>query len=363
MEAWNGFQGGALPVVFHALAMGIGAAICLKGISSIERANKVLVPALLVVVVVSVIRAVSLPGAGEGIGYLFSVDLDQLTRPQIWLEALTQNAWDTGAGWGLILTYAAYMQHRHGVVKNAFITGVGNNMVSMMAAVMVFGIVFATLSAEMTDLEILSIMQNSGPASTGLTFIWMPQLFARMTFGPGLAVLFFLGLSFAALSSLISMIELATRICVDAGLTRTRAIGLVAGGGFVLGVPSALNVEFLGNQDFVWGVALMLSGAFIALAVRSHGAAELAERIAAGVSDDWRAGAWWRTVILYLVPLQAVVLLVWWMYLSATAFAPDRWFDPFDPYSVMTCLVQWGAAIAVFLVMNKRLASRSVSAV
>src|SRR5690606_30011602 len=185
--------------------------------------------------------------------------------------ALTQNAWDTGAGWGLILTYGAYMQRRHGVVKNAFMTGIGNNVVSLLAAIMVFGTVFAVLGAEMSRSDVLDVMQQSGPASTGLTFIWMPQLFARMPFSGLIAVGFFLGLSFAAFSSLISMIELATRVVVDLGVTRERAVLAVSVVGLLFGLPSALSVSFLSNQDFVWGVALMISGAFVATAVIRYG--------------------------------------------------------------------------------------------
>ena len=107
-------------------------------------------------------------------------------------------------------------------------------------------------------------MRTSGPASTGLTFIWMPQLFARMVFGHPLAVLFFLGLSFAGFSSLIAMLELPVRIVVDAGVRRSHAILFIVVVSYLLGIPSARNLDLLSNQDFVWGVALMLSGAMVA---------------------------------------------------------------------------------------------------
>src|SRR5690606_5531732 len=270
-QVWDGFQSGGLPMLFHAAAIGLGSLAVWRGVSSIERVNKVLIPTLFIIVVLCVIRAITLPGSGDGLRFLFTPQLDLLGRPSVWLEALTQNAWDTGAGWGLILTYGAYMQRRHGIVKNAFITGIGNNTVSLLAAIMIFGTVFAVLGAEMSRPEVLEVMKSSGPASTGLTFIWMPQLFARMQFGSILAVLFFLGLSFAAFTSLISMIELATRVLMDAGLRRPQAIACVGLFGFVLGIPSALSLNFLGNQDFVWGVALMISGAFVAFAVIRYG--------------------------------------------------------------------------------------------
>ena len=68
----------------------------------------------------------------------------------------------------------------------------------------------------------------------------------------------------------------------------------------------------------------------------------------------------WERLIKYAVPLQATILLFWWLYLSASAYAPNTWYNPFEPYSVMTCLVQWGTAIALFVVLNKWIVRRNV---
>ncbi len=355
---WDGFQGGGFPVAFHALAMGLGVVVVWNGIRSIERANFVLIPALLLIVIISVVRTLTLDGASEGIKFLFTPDWSTLAHPRIWLEALTQNAWDTGAGWGLILTYGAYMQSRHGVVKNAVITGVGNNTVSLLAAVVIFGTVFAILGADMSKAEVLDVMKTSGPAATGLTFIWMPQLFAKMPAGNVFAILFFLGLAFAAFSSLIAMIQLSTRILVDFGIARRQAVLGVCIIGFTLGIPSAINLEFFANQDFVWGVALMISGAFIAFAVIRHGTSRLRTESIDNQKHDWNAGRLWDTAIRFVIPTLAVVLLGWWLYQAAFVYSPDRWFDPFDPFSVMTCLAQWGIALAVLILLNRWMVRR-----
>lgn len=358
---WESFQSSGLPIGFHGLAMAMGALIVWKGVKSIEKANMVLIPALFAIVVIALIRTLTLDGAGDGISFLFTPDWATLKNPRVWLEALTQNAWDTGAGWGLILTYGAYMHAKHGVVKNAFITGIGNNTVSLMAAVVIFGTVFATLGSEMSRPEVLEVMRTSGPAATGLTFIWMPQLFAKMGFGGPLAILFFLGLSFAAFSSLISMIELTSRILVDLGLTRRGAVMSVCSAAFLLGIPSAINLDFFSNQDFVWGVALMISGALIAFSIVKFGVTAFRKEAIDGVEGDWNAGKGWDFLIRVLVPVQAIVLLVWWFWLSASVYAPDTWYDPSDPFSVMTVLVQWAVAIIVFLALNKWLARRTLA--
>ena len=169
MEVWNNYQAGGWPLVSHALAMGFGALAIWKGVSSIEKVNKILIPTLLVILVLSVVRALTLEGSRAGIAYLFKPDWNQLRQPKIWLEALTQNAWDTGAGWGLFMTYAIYMKRKFGIVKNAFLTGMGNNFISLLSGMMIFGTVFAVLQTDMgmTKPEILEIMRTSGPASTG----------------------------------------------------------------------------------------------------------------------------------------------------------------------------------------------------
>jgi NSS family neurotransmitter:Na+ symporter len=357
LASWEAFQASPLPVALHALAMGLGGLAILRGVRSIERISLVLLPTLLAIVVLCVVRALTLPGAFDGLAYLFTPDLSVMADPKTWLEALTQNAWDTGAGWGLILTYAAYMQREHGVVRNAVLTGVGNNTVSLLAATMVFGTVFAVLGAEMSRPEVLEVMRNSGPASTGLTFIWMPQLFAQMPLGRVLAVLFFLGLSFAAFTSLISMIELTARALVDWGVRRTRAVAAVAAAGFVFGLPSAMNLDVLGNQDFVWGVALMISGAFIAYLVWRYGTRRLHAEVSA--PGDWRLPTVWDGLIRWVVPLQAFVLIVWWGWqATTTGFVGEggRWYDPLNPYSLMTCLVQWGIVLAAFVLLNRWMA-------
>jgi neurotransmitter:Na+ symporter, NSS family len=354
MSIWNNYQASAWPLITHTLAILFGALVIWKGINSIEKVNKILIPSLLLVVVISVIRAVTLPGAGEGLAYLFRPDLKQLGDPKIWLNALTQNAWDTGAGWGLFMTYAAYMKKEHGAVGNAFLTGIGNNTVSLLAGIMIFGTVFAVLKHDMgmNNPQILEVMKTSGPASTGLTFIWMPQLFEKMFGGGVLAILFFLGLTFAGFSSLIAMLELPSRVLVDTGMKRTHAISVIAILVFLFGIPSAKNLNFLSNQDFVWGVGLMISGALIATMIIKQGVNEVRGEINS-VIEDKHLGKWWTIIIKWFVPVAAIILLIWWL---AQTFVPGEWFNPFSQFSFMSCIFQWSIILILLLIFNRRIA-------
>ncbi|HYE58670.1 MAG TPA: hypothetical protein VD948_09200, partial [Rhodothermales bacterium] len=80
---------------------------------------------------------------------------------------------------------------------------------------------------------------------------------------------------------------------------------------------------------------------------------------------DVRAGRVWEFLVLVAVPVQALVLLGWWMYqATTTGFVGEtgRWWDPLNPYSLMTCLVQWGLALAVLILLNRHVMHRTLGA-
>jgi neurotransmitter:Na+ symporter, NSS family len=333
---WESFSFSWSVVGFQALALAIGIFIVARGVRGIEYAARFLIPSLFVLVLVLAIRAVTLPGAVDGLNFLFTPSWEGLSNPTVWLQALTQNAWDTGAGWGLILTYAIYLRRREDTALNAFVIGFGNNSVSLLAGIMVLCTVFSL----MPD----AASQIVGAGNEGLTFIWVPQLFALMPGGSFFMVIFFIALFFAAISSLIAMIELATRVLRDMGVPRGRAITMVGLVGFLLGVPSALYRESFANQDFVWGVGLMMSGLFFASAVLRYGVTKFRETLINTEHSDIRIGAWWDWAIR-LVVVQALVLIVWWIYQVRTV-------RPWGAEGWANMLVQWAIALGFFIALN-----------
>jgi NSS family neurotransmitter:Na+ symporter len=353
---WSSFQGSPLPVLFLAITMGGGAYIVLKGISSIENINKVMIPSLFVIIVISIIRALTLPGSFQGFKFIFTPDWSQLGHFKLWLQALTQNAWSTGAGWGLILTYAAYMRSRDDITLSAFQTGLGNNIVGLLAGIIIFATIFGTLGGHMDHAQIVHIMKDSGPAGTGLTFYWMPQLFAHMPAGRFFATIFFLGLTFAAFSSLIAMIELASHVIVDMGATRKKATIGVCSVGFLAGLPSALSTAFLVNQDTVWGIGLLISGAFMAFAVIKFNPSTFRSKLVNVEKGGWQLGSWWEVIIKYIVPIEVITLVGWWIYQSALV---SDWYNPITEFSLMTIVVQWGVALALFAFYNRKIAHKT----
>ena len=346
---WSGYAGSGLAWFTHALALGLAVMVVWFGVRGIERVAKVLIPSLFLLVVLLALRAVTLPGASAGLEFLFRPDWSALGDVHIWLQALTQNAWDTGAGWGLILTYAVYMKAREDIPLNAFLIGFGNNGVSLLAGIMVLCTVFAINPGARDEIV--------GAGNEGLTFIWMPQLFDKMPGGQFFMVFFFLALSFAALTSLISMVELVTRNLMDAGLKRKKAVSIVGLAGLILGTPSALSLAFLHNQDWVWGVGLMLSGLLFALAARKFGLERLRREDVNADGCDLRIGRWWSFLVSVVVPIEAVVLMIWWLW-EARGWDPSGWLNPFRPESVGTVIAQWAIALVGLLALQRWFGSR-----
>ena len=349
-ELWASYAGQPISLLTHFLSLGICVSVVWFGVRGIERVAKILIPTLAILVVALAIRAVTLPGAEKGLEFLFTPNWSDLASPRIWLEALTQNAWDTGAGWGLIVTYAIYMRMREDIALNAFLIGFGNNSMSLLAGIMVLCTVFAINPGAQAEIV--------GAGNEGLTFEWMPELFGQMPGGGVFMVLFFLALSFAAITSLISMLELATRVLIDAGLERRKALLWVAGAGLALGAPSALKMEIFQNQDWVWGVGLMLSGLFFSLAALRFGLEKMRTEVVNGEGCDLRIGKWWTVVIGVLVPVEAVTLMIWWL-AEARGWDAEGWLQPFKAFSVGTVLLQWAVALVALGLLNRWLADRS----
>ena len=346
---WNGYNSSGQALLTHLVAMALGLFVVSRGVKGIEKAAKILIPSLILLVVVLAIKALTLPGAHRGLEFLFTPDLTELTDYRIWLQALTQNAWDTGAGWGLITTYAVYMRSREDTALNAVVIGFGNNSMSLLAGIMVLCTIFSV----MPD----AASQIVGAGNEGLTFIWIPQLFAQIPGGRFFMALFFLALIFAAWTSLVSMIELAARVLMDRGLTRTRAIAIVGTAGVLFGIPSALKIGVFQNQDWVWGVGLMLSGFFFAFAVLRYGVSKWRETFINAEGSDVRVGAWWDWA-MRLVVVESIVLMGWWLWSARGADFKATW-TLFSSYNVGTVILQWGAVLALLLAGNKWLARLS----
>ena len=178
---------------------------------------------------------------------------------------------------GMAITYAVYMRKDEDTVLNAFTMGLANNSISIIAGLAVLSSIFAVSSDPLATVT---------GGSSAITFLALPEVFAQ---APGrfcwtiyYDVGFFLALSFAALTSMISTVELCVRNFVDHGYNRERSVAITGLALFIFGLPSAVIwikldssgvafPEFLEVQDHIWGYGLMFSGLFIVLSIWKYG--------------------------------------------------------------------------------------------
>ncbi|HOM31243.1 MAG TPA: sodium-dependent transporter [Acetomicrobium flavidum] len=350
---WNSFISSPWQGIFyHAISVAIAAVVVFRGVNKgIELASKLMIPTLFVLLIIAMIRALTLPGAAGGLNYLFNPNFSKLLNGRVWLEAFTQAAWSTGAGWGFMTTYAAYSREKEDIACNAFIVGLSDTSAALLAGMTVIPTIYA-LAPE-------NLYEAIGAGNTGLTFIWLARLLPTMPAGTLVSALFFLAMTFAAVTSLYAMYEVGIKsYFIDAGWSRRKAASVVVALCFLGGLPSAINVEFLNNQDQVWGVGLLVSGLFVAIAMMKYGVEKVRKEIINPVSELY-VGKWWNWCILCF-PAMFTIVCGWWTYQQFTWY-PATWWNPFETYSPGTMFLQWALVIVIFMLFNNTLAKAIIN--
>jgi NSS family neurotransmitter:Na+ symporter len=136
---------------------------------------------------------------------------------------------------------------------------------------------------------------------------------------------------------------------------RGRAISMVGAAGLLFGIPSALKLEIFQNQDWVWGVALMMSGFFFAFAVLKYGVTRFREQFINQEGSDIHIGAWWDWA-MRLVAFEAVFLAGWFLWSARGEDFRATW-TLFSPYNVGSVVIQFAIVLVALLLLNRRLAS------
>ena len=183
------------PLLYMILFLVITGAIILGGIQNgIEKFSKVMMPLLFVMIILIAIRSVTLEGSVEGIKFLFRPDFSKLTGETI-LEALGQAFFSLSIGCGTIMTYASYVKKSENIIKTTSLTAISDTIFALIASLAIMPAVFA--------------FGKSPAQGPGLAFIIIPEIFAQIPLGSILVIIFFFILLIAALTSSISLLEVA----------------------------------------------------------------------------------------------------------------------------------------------------------
>ena len=390
VEVWNSFLQNSGEVIFYQfLIIAITLLAIWKGAKAIEKANVILMTSLFVLLFMTLGLSLWMDmsdGTLDGFLFMFTIDWDQIGDPEIWINGLSQSAWSCSAGMGMAITYAVYMRKDEDTTLNAFTMGLANNSISIIAGLAVISAIFAVSD------DPLGVVTGG---SSAITFLALPEVFAQAPGGGiGAWVMmtgFFLALSFAAITSMISTVELCVRNFVDHGFSRNKSVLITTGTIFLFGLPSALMgiklyaegvafPEFLEVQDHIWGYGLMFSGLFIAFSIWKYGflkwraavedgsaapgfkgylgigvSAFRDDFINTGDNDLW-IGRWWDLLIYLAFPFLFMVLIV--SYFGDMIANTENVWDPTNPHGLGIILAFWSVVAILFMILNKFLVAR-----
>ena len=216
------------PLIAHTGFLLVTTLIVVVGIKDgIEKFSKVMMPLLFVIVIGIAIYSVSLPGAKAGLDYLFNPDFSKINAKTI-AAALGQAFFSLSLGFGTIMTYASYVSKKENIMTQSTATAVSDLMFALIAGIAIMPAVFA-----------FGISPQAGP---GLVFETLPYVFGQMPAGGLVAILFFTALLVAALTSSISMLEVAVAYLVEEkNFTRVKACILLFVLCWVVGAVCSLS--------------------------------------------------------------------------------------------------------------------------
>lgn len=139
-------NGSVSTVIFFIISVLLGSAIIYRGIGGgIEKVNKILMPAIVLILAFLAIRCLMLPGGITGLNMLFEIDPTYFAKSDTWLQAMTQAAWSIGPGWGFILVYAIYSPKKQDIALTQTAQGFGDSSVALLAGCMVLPALFASV--------------------------------------------------------------------------------------------------------------------------------------------------------------------------------------------------------------------------
>lgn len=249
------------PLVWQWIVLIIVSLIIIAGVEKgIERITKTLMPILLVLLLFCDIRALTLPGAMEGVTFLLRPDFSKVTGEMI-LVALGLAFFKLSVGMGTMTTYGSYFKKDQDMPITAVRVAVSDIIISMLAGLAIFPAVFA-----------FGFQPDAGP---GLLFITIPMVFSKMPMGNLLLALFFLLTAIAATGAMISLLEVPVSYLVDekkwprkkAALVSAAVIALIgstaalsADKAAVLGNITILGKTFFDIYDYISSNILMPLG-------------------------------------------------------------------------------------------------------
>lgn len=222
------------PILWTVVFIALTHIIIVSGVKEgIERASKVMMPMLFLILIALCVRSITLPGASEGLTFLFNPDFSKIDSSVV-LSAMGQAFFSLSIGMGCLITYASYFGKQTNLQTTALQVTILDTLVAVLAGVMIFPAVFS-----------FGIEPTTGPE---LVFITLPNVFEQLPFGNIWSFVFFVLLALAALTSTISLHEVSTAyVHEEYHISRKKAAVIVSVGVTILGILCSLSMGLLSS--------------------------------------------------------------------------------------------------------------------
>ncbi|ARP37792.1 sodium-dependent transporter [Vibrio syngnathi] len=290
------------------LAWAITYAAIVGGVKAgIERASKVMMPVLFIMVILLIGRMVFLPGALDGVNYMFEPDFSKIWDVKVWAAAYGQIFFTLSIGFSIMLAYSSYLPEKSDITNNAFMTVLINCGFSILAGIMIFSVLGYMAQEQGKPLtEVVS-------AGVGLAFVTLPAAINLLPAPYILGPLFFFALVVAGLSSHISIMEAVTSAVMDKlNWSRKKAASIVIGVGVVVSMAFATNggLLLLDLVDhFANNVGIMVGG-FIEILLMAWLLNKVSDvRAYVNEISDFSIGAWFNVCLRFVTPVMLAIIL------------------------------------------------------
>ncbi|WP_071134257.1 sodium-dependent transporter [Millionella massiliensis] len=210
--SFNAFKNtGWQPILLSAGFLALTAFVVLKGVEKgVERWNKILMPLLIFILLLLCINSFTLDGFGAGMSFLFKPDFSKITANTV-LDALGQVFFTLSLGMGVMITYSSYVVKPENMLRSKGIVTMIDTSIAIISGIAIFPAVFT-----------FGISPTQGP---DLIFLTLPNVFGQMAGGQYVGILFFLLITIAALTSMVSIFEMMTNYMMEElKMTRRRAV-------------------------------------------------------------------------------------------------------------------------------------------
>ncbi|MDO4895312.1 sodium-dependent transporter [Moraxella sp.] len=309
----------------------------------VELANKICIPLLIVMFSVLVARAVMLPGAIEGLNTFFTPDWTKMANPKVWLAAYGHVFFSMSIGFGIMVTYASYLNRNANLTGSGLVVGFANSSFELLAGIGIFSVL--GFMAQASGVPVSEVVKGS----IGLAFVAFPKIISTMgDAGTIVGILFFGSLFVAGITSIVSILQVPISALQDKfGWSHKKSVTVVGGASAVLSLAlfsTRTAITFVDVIDNFTNNIGVVFGAVLSIIWVTWFNRPVMEKLLTHINaiSSFKVGKGWVFMLTVVTPLSLIIALV----LSIKSLLTEGYGD----YDFVTQVVFGWGVVAFFAV-------------